>query len=100
MPSSPASEIITYADIEAAAKILDGIAVKTPVLTSAAIDRLAKVSAHFKSEHLLGWQQGGWGVRVDEAQRIRDSRGAAYRGGRSNADLESAYEHASNSPPP
>jgi len=39
MPSSPASEPITVADIEAAAERLRGVAVRTPLLAADAIDR-------------------------------------------------------------
>ncbi|MAO57076.1 MAG: pyridoxal-5'-phosphate-dependent protein [Rhodospirillaceae bacterium] len=52
MPSSPASEIITYADIEAAAKILDGIAVKTPVLESPLLNAALGFRLRVKAEPL------------------------------------------------
>src|SRR5690606_19466271 len=47
MPPAP-----TYADVEAAAERLAGVAHRTPVLTSATFDRLLGAQVHFKCENL------------------------------------------------
>ena len=39
----------------------------------------ALVPRYVRSEHLLGWQPGGWEVRVEEARRIRTSYDIAQR---------------------
>jgi threo-3-hydroxy-L-aspartate ammonia-lyase len=49
--AAPASAV-TYADIEAAARRLEGIAHRTPVVTSRSFDALAQCSAYFKCENL------------------------------------------------
>ncbi|MFK5634425.1 threo-3-hydroxy-L-aspartate ammonia-lyase [Ornithinimicrobium sp. LYQ103] len=42
----------TYADVQAAARILDGVAHRTPVLRSRRLDALAGCEVHLKAEHL------------------------------------------------
>ena len=53
MPSSPApSEIITYADIEAAAGVLKGVAVETPLLESPLLNAALGCRLRVKAEPL------------------------------------------------
>jgi len=52
MPSSPVSEIITYSDIEAAAKAIDGVAVKTPLLESPLLNAALGCRLRVKAEPL------------------------------------------------
>lgn len=42
----------TYADVEAAAQVLEGVAHRTPVLRSRRLDELAGCELHLKAEHL------------------------------------------------
>ncbi|HET6263670.1 MAG TPA: pyridoxal-phosphate dependent enzyme, partial [Usitatibacter sp.] len=43
---------VTYADVEAAAARLEGVAHRTPVATSSSFDTLAGCEAYFKCENL------------------------------------------------
>ncbi len=51
-PSAIAPAPVTYADIEAAAQRLEGVAHRTPVATSRTFDELAGCEAYFKCENL------------------------------------------------
>ena len=42
----------TYADVEAAAAVVEGVAHRTPVLRSRRLDELAGCEVHLKAEHL------------------------------------------------
>ena len=72
--AAPASAV-TYADIEAAARRLQGVAHRTPVATSRTFDELAGCQAFFKCENLQ--RMGAFKFRgafnalskVDERQR-------------------------------
>jgi threonine dehydratase len=52
MNDAPASLDVAYADIEAAAQRLEGVAHRTPVATSRQFDELAGCQAYFKCENL------------------------------------------------
>ena len=52
MNDAPAATRVTYADVEAAARRLEGIAHRTPVVTSRSVDERAGCSAFFKCENL------------------------------------------------
>lgn len=52
MPSSPASEVLTFADIESAAEVLKGIAVVTPVLESPLLNAALGFRLRVKAEPL------------------------------------------------
>ena len=52
---------VTYADIEAAAARLEGVAHRTPVATSTQFDALAGCEAYFKCENLQ--RMGAFKVR-------------------------------------
>ena len=52
MPSSPASEVLTFADIEAAAQVLKGVAVVTPVLESPLLNQALGFRLRVKAEPL------------------------------------------------
>ena len=56
MPPSPTSTFPTYNDIERAAQQIDGVATRTPVLTSRTVDALTKARVFFKCEN---FQRGG-----------------------------------------
>ncbi|SOC57303.1 threonine dehydratase [Ornithinimicrobium cerasi] len=45
-------QLPTYADVEAAAAVIEGIAHRTPVLRSRRLDELAGCEVHLKAEHL------------------------------------------------
>ena len=52
MPSSPSSEILTFADIEAAAEVLKGVAVETPLLESPLLNAALGCRLRVKAEPL------------------------------------------------
>ena len=52
MNDAPAAASVTYADVEAAAARLEGVAHRTPVATSSQFDQLAGCEAYFKCENL------------------------------------------------
>jgi threonine dehydratase len=52
MNDAPAAASVTYADVEAAAARLEGVAHRTPVATSSQFDALAGCEAYFKCENL------------------------------------------------
>jgi threonine dehydratase len=52
MNDGPGSTQVTYADVEAAARRLEGVAHRTPVATSRLFDELSGAQAYFKCENL------------------------------------------------
>jgi len=52
MNDAPAAASVTYADVQAAAARLEGVAHRTPVATSTQFDRIAGCEAYFKCENL------------------------------------------------
>ena len=52
MNDAPGSALVTYADVEAAAARLEGVAHRTPVATSTQFDALTGAQAFFKCENL------------------------------------------------
>lgn len=52
MTAEPARSLPTYADVEAAAAVVAGVAHRTPVLRSRRLDELAGCEVHLKAEHL------------------------------------------------
>jgi threonine dehydratase len=52
MNDASAAASVTYADVEAAAARLEGVAHRTPVATSSQFDRIAGCEAYFKCENL------------------------------------------------
>lgn len=71
-----ASTLPTYADVEAAARLLEGVAHRTPVLTSRRLDELAGGRLFLKAEHLQRVGafkfRGAYTAlsRLDEQQRV------------------------------
>lgn len=51
-PADPRREAVTYADVEDAARLLEGHAHRTPVLTSRTVDALTGAQVFFKCENL------------------------------------------------
>ena len=51
-PEASSSLAVSYADIEAAARVLEGKSHRTPVLTSRTVDRLTSARVFFKCENL------------------------------------------------
>ena len=77
MNDATAAAPVTYADVEAAAARLEGVAHRTPVATSSQFDALAGCEAYFKCENLQ--RMGAFKFRgaynalasLDEAARKR-----------------------------
>lgn len=77
-PTTTASPKVTLADIEAAAKLLDGVIVKTPVDHSRALGRLTGSSVYLKCENLQ--RAGSFKVRGAYVRMARLSEEERARG--------------------